>query len=79
MCICSFDGIRIDSDRIMTFELSHFRQFFCIVGYRVCVINSSFSFQWVFLKPCILVVDIMKIGMWVFDGCRINSEGITAF
>ena len=31
--------------------------------YRVCVINSSHSFQWVFLKPYILFVDIMKMCM----------------
>ena len=39
--------------------------------YRVCVINSSHSFQWIFLKPCILVVDILKMCMWVFGGARI--------
>ena len=26
----------------------------------MCVIHSSHSFHWVFLKPCILSVDIMK-------------------
>ena len=40
--------------------------------YRVCVINSSYSCQWIFLKPCILIVDIMKMCMWIFDGARIN-------
>ena len=25
---------------------------FCIVGYGVCVINSSHSYQWMFLKLC---------------------------
>ena len=29
--------------------------------YRVCVINSSYSFLWIFLKPCILVGNIMKM------------------
>ena len=47
--------------------------------YKVCVINSSYSFQWIFLKPCIVVVDIMKMCIWVFDGARINSDRITAF
>ena len=27
---------------LQPFELSHFRQLFCIVGYGVCVINSSY-------------------------------------
>ena len=31
--------------------------------YRVCVISSSHSFQWIFLKPCIHVVDILKFLM----------------
>ena len=31
--------------------------------YRVCVINSSHSFLWIFLKPCIPVVDILKMCM----------------
>ena len=47
--------------------------------YRVCVINSSHSFQWIFLKPCISVVDILKMCMWVFSGARINFDRITAF
>ena len=47
--------------------------------YRVCVINSSYSFLWIFLKHCILVVDIMKMCMWVFDIARLNFERIKAF
>ena len=47
--------------------------------YRVCVINSSHSFHWIFLKPCIFVVDILKMCMWVFGGARINFDRITAF
>ena len=47
--------------------------------YRVCVINSSHSFQWIILKPCISVVDILKMCMWVFGGARINFDRITAF
>ena len=47
--------------------------------YRVCVINSSHSFLWIFLKPCISVVDILKMCMWVFGGARINFDRITAF
>ena len=43
-----------------------------------CVISSN-SFQWIFLKPCIPVVDILKMCMWDFDGARINFDRITAF
>ena len=42
--------------------------------YRVCVINSSHSFKWISSKPCIPVVDILKMCMWVFGGARINSN-----
>ena len=31
--------------------------------YRVCLIDSSYSFRWIFLKPCVLVIDIMKMCM----------------
>ena len=34
--------------------------------YIVCVINYSHSFEWIFLKPCISVEDILKMCMWVF-------------
>ena len=47
--------------------------------YRVCVINSSHTFQWVFLKPYILFVDIMKMCMWSFGGDKIIFDRITAF
>ena len=59
-------------------ELSHFRHF-CIVGYRVCVMNSSYSFQWIILKSCIHIVDILKMCMWVFGGARVNFDRIIAF
>ena len=47
--------------------------------YRVCLINSSHSFQWVCLKSCILFVDIMKMCMWSFGGDKIIFDRITAF
>ena len=47
--------------------------------YRVCVINFSHSFLWIFLKSCIPVVDILKMCLWIFGGARINFDGITAF
>ena len=52
-------------------ELSHFRQLFGIVGYGVCVINSSYSFQWIILKPCRLVADILKMCKWIFADQKI--------
>ena len=52
-------------------ELSHFGQFFGIVGYGVCVINSSYSFQRIILKPCILIADILKMCKWIFADQKI--------
>ena len=52
-------------------ELSHFRQIIGIVGYGVCVINSSYSFQWIVLKPYILVADILKMCKWIFADQKI--------
>ena len=46
--------------------------------YRASVFNSN-SFHWIFFKPCILVVDIMMMCLWVFDGARINFKRITVF
>ena len=31
------------------------------------------------MKLCILVMGILKMCMWVFDGSRINFDRITAF
>ena len=47
--------------------------------YSVCVINSSHSFQWIFLKPCTPLVDILKMYMWVFYEARTNFDRITAY
>ena len=60
-------------------ELSHFRQIFGIVGYGVCVINSSYSFQWIILKPCILVAVILKMCKWIFADQKNYVDKITAF
>ena len=48
-------------------ELWSFNLAFLIIGYRVCLINSSHSFQWIFLNLFILFVNIMKMCMWSFD------------
>ena len=45
------------------FEPSHFSAIFCILGYGVCVINSSYNFQLIVLQPCSLDGDIMKMCM----------------
>ena len=63
MCMWVFDGARINFDRITVFRTYSFSATFCIEGYGVCVINSSYSFQWIILKPCILVVDTLKMCM----------------
>ena len=36
---------------------------FCIVAYRVCIINFSYNILWIIMKLCILLVDILKVCM----------------
>ena len=79
MCMCVFDEARINFDRITAYRTLSFQATFCIVGYGVCVIDSSYSFQWIILKPCILVVDILKMCMCLFDAARNNFDRFTAF
>ena len=43
------------------------------------VILGKFLDIQIFLKPCISVVDILKMCIWVFGGARINFDRITAF
>ena len=56
-------------------ELSHFWQRFGIVGYGVCIINSSYSFQW-FMHTCCGYIEDVHV-----DFCRSknNVDKITAF
>ena len=62
--LCGFlEELELSLTELQPFELSHFRQPFCIVGYGVCVINSSYSFQWIIFKPCTHIVDILKMCM----------------
>ena len=42
-CMCDFDGARTNFDRITAFEFV-ILGIFCMAGYGVCVINSSYSF-----------------------------------
>ena len=79
MCMWIFDGARINFHRVTAFRTWSFYAIFSIVGYEVCVINSSYSFQWIVLKLCILVVDITKMCMWIIDGARLNFDRIMAF
>ena len=65
ICIWDFDRARINFVRIRPFELRHFGQLFCIIGYGVSVINSSYSFQWMFLNLHRIIVDIFKMCKWV--------------
>ena len=76
ICMWVFDIARINFERVIAFQL---QAIFCTVGYGVFVINLSYSFQWIVLKHCMLVVDIMKICIWIIDGPRINFESIMAF
>ena len=78
MCMCDFDGARTNFDRITAFEFV-ILGIFCMAGYEVCVINSSYSFQWMFQGLRSHIVDILIMRMWAFDGARINLDRITAF
>ena len=59
---------------IYTFEFSYFRHF-CVVGYGVCEISSSYSFQLIMFLLSIHNMDLLKICMWVNNGARINFDG----
>ena len=61
------------------FKLSYFWQLYCIVGYGVCVICSSYSFQWISYKFCRHIVDILEMCRWVLEGARINFDRMTFF
>ena len=65
--------------KLRPFELSHFRHFSCKVVYGDCAISFSYDFQRIVLKPCIHVVDIMKMYMWAFDEAIIDFDRITGF
>ena len=43
-----FYGANINLTDLQSFQLSNF----CNAGYGGCVINSSYSFQWMFLRLC---------------------------
>ena len=77
MCMCVFF---MKPELILTelrpFELSCFWQLFLHLGYGVCAINFSYSFQWVFLKLCRHIVNILELCMCVFDGARIDFDRI---
>ena len=79
MCMWIFDGARINFNRSTAFKTKIFLVAFCPIGYGVCVINLFYSFQWLFLKHCRHIVDILKMCMWVFDEGRIQFDRMTAF
>ena len=64
-------GFLMELELILTklwpFKLRQFWQHFCTVEYEVFVINSSYSFQWIFLKLCRHIVDLLKMNIWSFD------------
>ena len=39
----------------------------------------SHSFQWIVFKPCIQLVNILKICIWSFDEDEINIDRIIVF
>ena len=71
LCMQGFDGARINVHRntilIILGNFLHSRV------WSLCN-QPSYNFQWVILKPCIYVVDILKLCKWVFDGARNNID-----
>ena len=78
MCMSFVMELELILRRLWPLKLSHFRQF-CIVGYGVCVINSSYNFHWTFLKLCLLVADIIKMCMWILMVKELISKELRAF
>jgi hypothetical protein len=37
-----------------------------LIGFLLCVINSSHTFRLTFFKPCTVVMDTLKMCMWLF-------------
>ena len=62
MCMWVFNEARINFDLITAFHLVILGTV-CNLGYGVCIINYSYMFQWIFLKPGVLVVNILKMCM----------------
>ena len=58
MCIWVLTELELILKELQLFELCDFWQVFIIVGSAVSVINSSYSFQWMFLRLCKHIVDI---------------------
>ena len=61
MCMWALDEARINFERITAFCTLLFQAKCCIVEYGVCVINSSYNFQLIFLKPNMIILKIMKM------------------
>ena len=52
---------------------------FYMIGYGVYVIISPHSFQWIVFKPCIHLVNLLKMCIWSFDEDEINIDRIIVF
>jgi hypothetical protein len=47
------------------------------IGYLLCVINFSYTFRLIFFKPCTVVMDTLKMCMWLFGSDRTFFEKLT--
>ena len=64
---------RNNFQRFASFRTQSFLVAFCTVGYGVCIIHSSDSFQYFFLKLCRYIVDILKMFMWFLMELKLIS------
>ena len=66
------------TEELRPFKHSHFRQFY-MIGYVTCVIISSHSFQWIVFKPCVQLINILKLCIWRSDEEKINIDKFIIF
>ena len=45
-----------------------------LIGYLLCVINSSYIFKLTFFKPCTVVMDTLKMCMWLFSSPELKAQ-----
>ena len=60
------------TEQLRPFKLSHFR---C----NHLLTQFSHSFQWIVFKPCIHLVNILKMCIWSFDEDEINIDRMIFF
>jgi hypothetical protein len=50
-----------------------------IIGYLICIINTSRTLKLIFFKPCTIVMDTLKMCMWLFGSVWTFFEKFTCW